>query len=51
MPSALERELVAPLRATHQLLITSLLFAATAFTKLVLYISAYGFTDLRLLSA
>lgn len=37
--------------AGYGLLITSLFFAATALAKLVLYIDAYGFTDLRLLSA
>ncbi len=49
---------VVPLRQTtglrymaFALLGTSLLFAATAFAKLVLYIQAYGFTELRLLSA
>ncbi len=37
--------------AGYGLLMTSLLFAATALAKLLLYIDAYGFTDLRLLSA
>ncbi len=46
-----------PLRKTKALktaavvlLISSLLFAATAFAKLGLYISAYGITELRMLS-
>ncbi len=37
--------------AAYTLLGASLLFAATAMAKLLLYIGAYGFTDLRLLSA
>ncbi len=38
-------------RSGYALLGCSLLFAATAIAKLVLYIAVYGFTDLRLLSA
>ncbi len=37
--------------AAYALLAASLLFAATAMAKLLLYIRVYGFTDLRLLSA